>query len=105
MCSWYKAAALGLRTLLLEMTEDPANGIQNRVNDNIMELLIMISACKGGSANKITGSIPKLSFLLVWANRHSCDAIFPILQAEQEEIPSRCDHSENAGKPSLCGWD
>lgn len=26
-----------------------------KVNDTIMELLIMISACKGGSANKITG--------------------------------------------------
>lgn len=31
------------------------------VNDSIMELLIMISACKGGSANKITGE-PLLSF-------------------------------------------
>ncbi|KAI9769932.1 MAG: hypothetical protein M1840_003641 [Geoglossum simile] len=29
-----------------------------RVNDNIMELLIMISACKGGSANKITAVMP-----------------------------------------------
>lgn len=27
-----------------------------RINDSIMELLIMISACKGGSANKITGT-------------------------------------------------
>lgn len=27
----------------------------SRINDSIMELLIMISACKGGSANKITG--------------------------------------------------
>jgi len=26
------------------------------INDTIMELLIMISACKGGSANKITGT-------------------------------------------------
>lgn len=26
------------------------------INDSIMELLIMISACKGGSANKVTGS-------------------------------------------------
>jgi ribose-phosphate pyrophosphokinase len=25
------------------------------INDSIMELLILISACKGGSANKITG--------------------------------------------------
>lgn len=27
----------------------------SNVNDSIMELLIMISACKGGSANKVTG--------------------------------------------------
>ncbi len=27
-----------------------------KINDTIMELLIMISACKGGSANKITGA-------------------------------------------------
>lgn len=27
----------------------------NKVNDNVMELLIMISACKGGSAKSITG--------------------------------------------------
>ncbi|ROT41845.1 ribose-phosphate pyrophosphokinase [Sodiomyces alkalinus F11] len=29
-----------------------------KVNDTIMELLIMISACKGGSANKITAVLP-----------------------------------------------
>lgn len=28
-----------------------------KINDTIMELLIMISACKGGSANKITGML------------------------------------------------
>jgi len=27
-----------------------------KINDTIMELLIMISACKGGSASKITGT-------------------------------------------------
>lgn len=30
-----------------------------RINDTIMELLIMISACKGGSATKITGEQPQ----------------------------------------------
>jgi ribose-phosphate pyrophosphokinase len=30
-----------------------------KINDTIMELLIMISACKGGSANKITGTSPR----------------------------------------------
>ncbi|KKA28288.1 hypothetical protein TD95_003018 [Thielaviopsis punctulata] len=29
-----------------------------QINDSIMELLIMISACKGGSANKITAVVP-----------------------------------------------
>ena len=28
----------------------------SKINDSIMELLILISACKGGSANKITGT-------------------------------------------------
>ncbi len=27
----------------------------SRINDNVIELLIMISACKGGSAKSITG--------------------------------------------------
>ncbi|CAI4213284.1 unnamed protein product [Parascedosporium putredinis] len=29
-----------------------------KINDTIMELLIMISACKGGSATKVTAVIP-----------------------------------------------
>lgn len=32
------------------------------INDTIMELLIMISACKGGSATKITGQFPPPPF-------------------------------------------
>jgi phosphoribosylpyrophosphate synthetase len=35
------------------MSASIANGI--RINDSVMELLIMISACKGGSAKSITG--------------------------------------------------
>jgi ribose-phosphate pyrophosphokinase len=31
------------------------------INDTIMELLIMISACKGGSANKVTGTSNRAS--------------------------------------------
>lgn len=30
--------------------------IANRINDSVMELLIMISACKGGSAKSVTGT-------------------------------------------------
>jgi phosphoribosylpyrophosphate synthetase len=28
----------------------------SRINDSVMELLIMISACKGGSAKSVTGT-------------------------------------------------
>jgi ribose-phosphate pyrophosphokinase len=31
----------------------------SKINDNVMELLIMISACKSGSARSITGMIPE----------------------------------------------
>lgn len=30
----------------------------SKINDSVMELLIMISACKGGSAKSITGASP-----------------------------------------------
>lgn len=30
----------------------------NKINDSVMELLIMITACKGGSAKSITGQSP-----------------------------------------------
>ncbi|SLM34170.1 ribose-phosphate pyrophosphokinase [Lasallia pustulata] len=33
----------------------------NKINDSVMELLIMISACKGGSAKSITGSLHSYS--------------------------------------------
>lgn len=33
------------------------------VNDHIMELLILISACRGGSASKVTAVIPQLPYL------------------------------------------
>ena len=37
-----------------------------KINDSIMELLILISACKGGSANKITGqTLPIANFSTV----------------------------------------
>lgn len=32
------------------------------INDHIMELLILISACRGGSANKITAVIPQFPY-------------------------------------------
>lgn len=31
----------------------------SRINDSVMELLVMISACKGGSAKSITGACGK----------------------------------------------
>lgn len=36
------------------------------INDTIMELLIMISACKGGSATKITGQFAYLPHPVVF---------------------------------------
>ena len=57
-----------------------------KINDSIMELLIMISACKGGSANKITGKIyplilekQKLTFL-------SGSSILSLQQTVEEEV-------------------
>jgi ribose-phosphate pyrophosphokinase len=40
----------------LSMLSTTING--NRINDSVMELLIMISACKGGSAKSVTGTQP-----------------------------------------------
>lgn len=64
-----------------------------KINDTIMELLIMISACKGGSANKITGmsrllarhrplpSAPRLT-----GPFSSRAALFPLQPPVQEEV-------------------
>ena len=35
----------------------------SQINDNVMELLIMVSACKGGSSKSITGQPHGLSKL------------------------------------------
>jgi len=39
----------------------------SKINDSVMELLIMISACKGGSAKSITGTseLPNLKFVIM----------------------------------------
>lgn len=48
------------------------------INDSIMELLILVNACRGGSANKVTGETTSSAA----SNRHltfrSCDSIFPV---------------------------
>lgn len=56
-----------------------------RINDHIMELLILISACKMGSARRITG-ISTLSLVDLFFSRH---AILPILKAKQNEKTTR----------------
>jgi phosphoribosylpyrophosphate synthetase len=60
----------------------------SRINDSIMELLIMISACKGGSANKVTGSMMAYGFccgtLLTWLG--SCASLLPVQPAVEEEV-------------------
>lgn len=56
----------------------------SKINDSIMELLILISACKGGSANKITGAlfqVPILYHVMSIAftdSLCSCPTILPI---------------------------
>jgi len=35
----------------------------SKINDSVMELLIMISACKGGSAKSITAVMPDISHI------------------------------------------
>ena len=49
----------------------------SKINDSVMELLIMISACKGGSAKSITGvfltDCSTLHRLLIWL--YSCYAV------------------------------
>lgn len=55
----------------------------NKINDSIMELLILISACKGGSATKITGTYPSLPLTafeppFAAANLYSCATVFPL---------------------------
>lgn len=54
----------------------------SKINDSIMELLILISACKGGSANKITGKPhphPPGRFV-VWTDFCSRSALLPLQQ-------------------------
>ena len=50
-----------------------------RINDHIMELLILISACKMGSAKRITGrAFSKGGERLM----SSCYAVFSLLEAK-----------------------
>src|SRR5690349_11855388 len=67
-----------------------------------MELLIMISACKGGSAKSVTGT----EFLIGLFNTPSgltlCSgyAIFPLLAPVEEETAPRCNNRSYGCKPS-----
>jgi ribose-phosphate pyrophosphokinase len=63
-----------------------------KINDTIMELLIMISACKGGSANKITGTSPRVNASIAGAHvpeidsAFSCAALLSLQPSIQEEV-------------------
>jgi ribose-phosphate pyrophosphokinase len=63
-----------------------------KINDTIMELLIMISACKGGSANKITGTSPRVNASIAGAHvpeidgPFSCAALLSLQPSIQEEV-------------------
>lgn len=49
----------------------------DKVNDSLMELLIMISACKGGSAKSITGQSTASASLQLKLTFFSCHAVRP----------------------------
>jgi len=66
-----------------------------KINDTIMELLIMISACKGGSANKITGTSRQCrnsqavfgdGVQTLTGISFSCAAVLPVQPSIQEEV-------------------
>ena len=40
-----------------------------KINDSVMELLIMISACRGGSPKSITGTVSKENLFIVLSKR------------------------------------
>ncbi|WEW57022.1 ribose-phosphate pyrophosphokinase 1 [Emydomyces testavorans] len=67
----------------------------SKINDSVMELLIMISACKGGSAKSITGSAT------LSAEREKptdIPEIFSLFSPVEEEEPSRSHYRPNAGQ-------
>src|ERR1022692_2886540 len=72
----------------------------SKINDSIMELLILISACKGGSANKITGQSHPTIPSKFEADLLSRFTVFPLQQAIEEEIPSRSNHGAYACESS-----
>lgn len=77
----------------------------SKMNDSLMELLIMVSACKGGSARSITGTQPEqigMKSAKPWYT--SCYAVLPILSPVQEEVTSRRHHRKNGCQPSRRGW-
>ena len=94
----------------------------SKINDSVMELLVMISACKGGSAKSITGSSEwQGSMGKSLTDCGSCDAvsfkpaleptallmivqILPVLSAVKEETPPWRHHCQTTGEPALCCW-
>ena len=74
-----------------------------RINDSIMELLILISACKGGSANKITGQpSPACTLELPHLTLFSRPPLFSLQSTVKEKISPRRDHSSHACESAQC---
>ena len=72
------------------------------INDSVMELLIMISACEGGSAKSVTGtriSYRSLSHHPLTVPVQSCHAVFPLLAPVEEEAAPRSYHSSHGSEP------
>jgi hypothetical protein len=55
--TWQGETSVKLMTSVREKDVFVVQSGSPRINDSIMELLIMISACKGGSATKVTGEL------------------------------------------------
>jgi ribose-phosphate pyrophosphokinase len=49
----------------------------SKINDSVMELLIMISACKGGSAKSITGEFPADEAFFIKSDNANPDILKP----------------------------
>ena len=76
----------------------------SKMNDSLMELLIMVSACKGGSAKSITGMSPVYVDKSPLILSCSCYALLSLLPSIQEEVTQRRHNRENGRKSSQRRW-
>ena len=79
-----------------------------QINDNIMELLIMINACKIASAARVTAVIPVFPYARqdkkdkVRVNYHTVD--FGVLMLNPVFTESSSDFGQTRRQHAKCGW-